>query len=345
MSCTPAIRKGLPCLFVPFLICLATPQVGAAKGPDPVRTAIKRSLKRLQQGSTAYTENRRCFSCHHQTLAILPLVAARRRGFRIDPDHLKQQVAFTVESFSVKETLRKGKDIAISPSTASYALLTLEAAGHPADATTAALVEYLLQKQSKDGSWFLRSWRPPSGASLFTPTALALRGLRVYGPARGTRDKADLRARITKAREKGLAWLRKATPTTTEDKVFRLRGLVWGGAPRKEIEAARSALLKEQRRDGSWSQLPNMAGDAYATGTALTALRSAGLPATEAAYQKGVKYLLRTQRTDGAWIVQTRSKPVQKYFDNGDPGGKSQFISFAATGWATLALLETLPIE
>jgi hypothetical protein len=34
---------------------------------------------------------------------------------------------------------------------------------------------------------------------------------------------------------------------------------------------------------------------------------------------------------------------LQPFFDNGDPGGKSQFISFAATGWATLALLETVP--
>jgi hypothetical protein len=31
------------------------------------------------------------------------------------------------------------------------------------------------------------------------------------------------------------------------------------------------------------------------------------------------------------------------FFDNGDPHGKSQFISFAATGWAVLALLETVP--
>ena len=42
-------------------------------------------------------------------------------------------------------------------------------------------------------------------------------------------------------------------------------------------------------------------------------------------------------------IHQTGSRPVQVFFDNGDPGGKSQFISFLATGWATLALLESCP--
>ena len=51
-----------------------------------------------------------------------------------------------------------------------------------------------------------------------------------------------------------------------------------------------------------------MDGDAYATSTALVALGKAGLDAKKSeAYQKGVRYLLRTQRADGAWVVQTRS--------------------------------------
>jgi squalene cyclase len=330
---------------VALLSCLATPQAGAGKGPDPVRKAIKRGLKRLQRGSANYLENRQCFSCHHQALSILPLAAARRRGFPVDPDHMKGQVAVTIEWFyPKKEGFRRQKSIPGS-ATRVYALLALEAAGHPADETTAALVESLLQRQAKDGSWEPKHDRPPSEGSLFTNTGLALRVLRAYGPAKGAKDREELRKRIARAREAGLGWLRKNAPKSTEDKVFRLRGLVDGGATRKEVEAARTALLKEQRPDGSWAQLPEMSGDAYATGTALTALRSAGLPAESGAYRKGVNYLLRTQRSDGAWLVQTRSPPRQVFFDNGDPGGKSQFISFAATGWATLALLETLPVR
>jgi N-acyl-D-amino-acid deacylase len=89
--------------------------------------------------------------------------------------------------------------------------------------------------------------------------------------------------------------------------------------------------------------LPDLDGDAYATGTVLLALRGAGVATTDPAFQKGVNYLVKTQKPDGSWLVETRSKPVQIFFDNGDPGGKSQFISFAATGWATLALLEQYP--
>ena len=92
-------------------------------------------------------------------------------------------------------------------------------------------------------------------------------------------------------------------------------------------------------------QLAHMSGDAYATATALVALRRAGLATTNKAHQKGVQYLIDSQLDDGAWFVQTRSKPLQKFFDNGDHGGKSQFISFAATNWAVLALLDTISTE
>ena len=68
-------------------------------------------------------------------------------------------------------------------------------------------------------------------------------------------------------------------------------------------------------------------------------------PHTLRAYRKGVEYLLKTQTAEGAWLVPTRSKPVQRFFDNGDPGGKDQFISFAATGWAVQAMLECVPVR
>ena len=72
------------------------------------------------------------------------------------------------------------------------------------------------------------------------------------------------------------------------------------------------------------------------------ALRAAGVATTAAAYRKGVDYLLRTQLQDGTWFVRTRAFPVQRYFETGFPHGVSQFISTAATGWATIALAYAL---
>src|SRR5262249_20673830 len=61
------------------------------------------------------------------------------------------------------------------------------------------------------------------------------------------------------------------------------------------------------------------------------------------AYRRGVQFLLKTQRSDGSWFVESRSLPVQPYFESGFPHGRSQFIPCAATGWATIALGLTAP--
>jgi N-acyl-D-amino-acid deacylase len=325
------------------LAILLPPSTLYADAPDDaIRTAVEKGLRRLEEGSGNYVKNRQCFSCHHQSLTIASLVEARQRGFKIDADRLTQQIDFTLDTFKKKEQIVKGQGIGGANTTVAYALFTLEAAGHAPDETTAALVEFLLVKQRSDGAWPATTKRPPTEGSLFTNNALALRALQKYGPAKDAKDADELRKRIDAALAKGRDWLLKNKPEDTEDKAFRLRALVTAGADAKEIETARDLLLKEQRDDGSWSQLPDRDGDAYATALVLMALRQAGVKPDDAAYQKGVKYLLKTQREDGGWVVETRSRPIQIFFDNGDPGGKSQFISFAATGWAVRALLEAV---
>jgi hypothetical protein len=82
-------------------------------------------------------------------------------------------------------------------------------------------------------------------------------------------------------------------------------------------------------------------GDAY--GRALVALETAGLPVSDEAYQKGVKYLLSTQQEDGSWFVRSRAMALQPYFDSGFPHGFDQWISAAGTNWATIALSLAAP--
>jgi N-acyl-D-amino-acid deacylase len=81
-----------------------------------------------------------------------------------------------------------------------------------------------------------------------------------------------------------------------------------------------------------------MGSSAYATGKALVALKTAGLPVSNRAYQRGVEFLMDTQLEDGSWYVQTRAAGFQPYFDNGFPHGVDQWISAAGTSWATMAL-------
>jgi squalene cyclase len=178
--------------------------------------------------------------------------------------------------------------------------------------------------------------RPPlGGLTDIHLTALTIRALTAYSPPGRQRD---TNARIDRA----LEFLESAKPMDTQDEAFTLLGFKWADASAKDRAYQAKRLLALQRKDGGWGQLPTMDSDAYATGQALYALYLNGLPATDAAYRTGVEYLLRTQREDGTWFVRSRGFPFQPYFDTGFPGGKNQFISAAATSWATLALAFSL---
>ena len=120
---------------------------------------------------------------------------------------------------------------------------------------------------------------------------------------------------------------------------MRLLGLAWTKAPASDIAKAASAVKSEQRQDGGWGQLATLESDAYATGLTLSILHETGFDSRDPVYRKGCEFLLGNQQSDGSWLVETRSKPVQVYFDNGDPHGKHQFISTAASSWAVAALL------
>jgi hypothetical protein len=327
-------------------VVLIAPVCADAK-PDPaVQAAAVKALQRIEKGLTNYPKQRQCFSCHHQAVGVIAMTAAQKHGFEVDAEVIEKAIDFSLKTFRNRSTIAKGRGVGGDSTGVVYVLHMFAAVERPYDDTTAALVEYLLVKQRQDGSWPIAPFgdRPPTMGSLFTNAGLAMAVLKKYGPPSDAAGAVALQKRVDTARDKGRLWLLANKPVSTEDKVFHLRGLVDAGADTKRIETARDSLVKDQREDGAWAQLANMSGDAYATATALVTLRRAGLATTEKAHQKGVKYLIDSQLDDGAWFVQTRSKPLQKFFDNGDHGGKSQFISFAATNWAVLALLDTLPM-
>jgi len=99
-----------------------------------------------------------------------------------------------------------------------------------------------------------------------------------------------------------------------------------------------------QNADGSWTQLPGMPAEAYATGEALYALHISGdVPVKDVAYQRGIDWLLKNQLADGTWFVPALAVPVQPHTFESFPHGWHQFASEAGSSWATLALLFTLP--
>jgi hypothetical protein len=317
------------------------------------RKAVEKSVPLLQKGAVDWTErsNGACFSCHNQSLPAMAVGLARDKGYAVDPKAQKEVAQFVYRFFDQgKEMLQKAlTDPAMDrqatlklvdpPVVVGYALATLEAAQWPSDETTAAMARFLAFRQAADGRWVVPAARPPMEGSEFAATALAVRGLKHYMPKAYA---AEATKRIGKARK----WLAATRPRSTEDKAFRLLGLRWSNVGEPEIRKAVRELLDEQKDDGGWSQLPNLASDAYATGQVLVALTLAGgLPVSDAAYSRGFLYLVGTQKEDGSWLVQPRTVAFQPYFDAGFPHEKAQFISCAGSSWATMALALATPGE
>jgi ankyrin repeat protein len=327
-----------------LLVILALSPSLWAQSPDArsAQTAVERALPLLQRSAAEFVSQRSCFSCHHNALPILTLHMARDRGLRIDPAILS-----AVEDTSFGDLrATNALDQAIQASTLSdptpndsYLLMAAAAAGIERNLTMAVRVQQLLGWQ-QDGHWVTSDFRPPHSSSVFTATATAVRAIDLYATA-------DLRLDAERAIDAARKWLRATRPISTEDAAFRLMGLVWSGASEREVIAARADLVMFQESTGGWAQLRGYTPDAYSTGESLFALRESGMASDEAARQRGMKFLLSTQAADGTWHVSTRMlSPAEvspPYFATGFPYGKDEFLSYAGTCWAVMAILRSMP--
>jgi ankyrin repeat protein len=302
--------------------------------------AISRALARLQPASRAFTDKTKCTSCHNEYIPGIAVALARQHGIPVDESLASHSVAQTQENFERRRELALVGDVTpltgIPPGLA-YGLMERSAAGIGSSVLTDAMVIALAHRQSDDGSWDLgESLRPPLNGNVFVNTALAIRAINEYAPA-GHRP--ALQRRVDRAR----AFLTRVAAGDTQDRAFRLLGLIWARASKGDVARERERLIALQRQDGGWGQMPTLSSDAYATGQALYALQEAGMSARESVYRHGVDFLLRTQLEDGTWFVRTRAFGVQPYFETGFPHGPSQFISATATAWAAIALTHALP--
>ena len=316
-----------------------TPAVAAlrragASNVAAMKTSVEKAIGLLQTSGPQFTRVSGCTSCHHQYLPQLAFGAARAHGIAVDEASARQQNDVTISMLRrVRDQALQNRDrIPDVPVSVSYALLSLSAGGHAADDTTEAMTRVVAAWQTPDGSFQpLPPMRPPLEAGAMTATALSVRALQIYG--------AGADEQIARARE----WLRSAAPRSHEERAMQVLGLAWANAPAADVRTRLDGLLREQRADGGWAQMPSLESDAYATGQALVALQTAGYPVSSAEYRRGIAYLLRTQFADGSWLVRSRAFPVQPLRESGFPHGRHQWISAAGTSWAAMAIALALP--
>lgn len=305
-------------------------------GRQKIAVAVGRGITLIEKSARNYPTHRKCFACHHQTLPLLALGEARQAQVKTDEKLPGEILEFVAVSFRGKiDDLKAGDNIGGKGLTVGYGMWTMRLAGKEPDDLTQAMTTFLLKTQADDGHWDLHSIRPPAEESLVMCTVLAAYGLKTG--ADETQREAALAA-VDRSRK----WLASAKLESHEDKVARLWGCRLLDAGEEELAAARKNVLETQRADGGWGQTADMESDAYATGTALFVLLDTGLAAGDPNIQRGMEFLLTTQLDDGSWLVKTRAKPVQVYFDNGDPHGTSQFISTPATCWSVAALARAI---
>lgn len=292
----------------------------------------------LQRSNATFLKKGGCVSCHHNTLTAVTVASGRKHGVHVDEEDARRSVKIIGNYIdSWRERAPQAVGIPGDADTVSYILLGLAAENYPADPATDAMAYFVKNQQLSDGHWLPFAFRPPIEASEIQVTAVSLRALQLYGikSQRAAYDKSVLAA---------TAWLEKAQPSDNEDRAFRLLGLGWAGAGKEAIQSAARALIAEQRPDGGWAQTATLASDAYATGQALSALQESGaMRASDPVCVRASQFLLKTQLADGSWYVRHRAVPLQPYFESDFPHGHDQWISAAATGWATQALAMTLP--
>lgn len=335
------------------LLCVFHTESPAAESADDAESATRKGLALVVRAAGNWQKNKTCFSCHHQTLPLLAATESARAGLLPDEAWLQSQADTTHRYFEERiEQMDGGEHVPGGSTTAGYGLWALSMAGRLPDKTTAAIVSYLLKIQgvarlqgraSADlsrlpgGRWTTSCRRPPLQGSDVADTVLALTGMEKFAVA-------EQRPLLVKARAAAEKWLAQAPLNTQEDRIWRLWGLHRLDGDSTVKESVRALIFKMQRADGGWAQADDQQSDAFSTGQTIFVLCQTGSPRTSAAVRRARDFLLHTQHADGSWLVESHVKnKVQPYFENGDPHGAHQFLSTAATAWATAALAQLLP--
>ncbi len=310
-----------------------------------IKQSVQDGVTVLQSGLKGFSDRTPCTSCHHQGLGLTALGQAAQRGYIVDPAVLgtslkrmgeegKAGGSLIHRSLTDKRLAKtiQAVDIGDFSVGAGYIFSGMIACGVPANPGLGEAAQFLASQQENDGHWEYGMDRVPMQSSAITTTALVLQMLKAYG------DSNSLAPNIEKAKK----WLISVPVHNSEEKAARVLGLYWSGASKQQIQPFAQELMSAQLADGGWAELENLHSNAFATGLALYSLRLAGAAASDdPGYQRGIQFLRRTQDEDGSWYVNKRAIPDNVYFDAGFPHGESQYISYAATCWATMALMQS----
>ncbi|MEP6725602.1 MAG: prenyltransferase/squalene oxidase repeat-containing protein [Bacteroidota bacterium] len=303
-----------------------------------IQVSITKAFSLLQTSGAVMIGKSRCASCHHSTMTAMVAAALTKKGIEFLDTTAQMREMAMVGTLDFVCNPNLNNQFVSAKFLSPYVLLGLHAQNHPADFSTDIAVDYLISQALPDGSFKAEFARVPLESGDIHLTALSIRAIDLYASAA---KKTKVQQLLRQSRQ----WLENQHPSMQQELAFQLMGMEWCGSNTASKEAVGQKLVAMQNKDGGWSQLPTMNSDAYATGQALYALAESGTTTIAGeVYQKGVDYLVRTQDKSGAWLLVTRSNPIQPFVNTEfPPYDDNQFISAAGTNWAVLALAAALP--
>jgi len=314
----------------------AAPEVGGAPvGAPQVRQTVEKSLVFLEKDGLDW-ETTKCVSCHHGPWMMWSGYEAKKRGFTVNEKSLAQVRAGALKAYTTHPTMRPTNRDVLNDLGINVIYLTfgMGAAGAP-DAETAKFFDkaaaHLLEQQKENGSWKVFITKTPDGrmAPIIdhddVTTMWALLALNYREPSGISKDA------LAKSKAKGLKFL-SDNPPSDDLQALVLRIMLNQRLDKTDdVQALVKQLLTLQKDDGGWSQAKKLKSDALGTGQALVALTTAGVTAKNPAVAKAWGYLIKTQKPNGSWDVNSRAYQ------------RPEFSSYMGTAWATLALVRTLP--
>lgn len=327
--------------------------ISKATAEEPRRDAVSVDLAKtyLEQGSLAWSGERKCVSCHTNGTYMVTRPALS--------DSLGQPPEDTRLFFlTTLSKLQEEKLDRLKQSTRPAQIIYIAAGLSEWDAhvskqlspETEKSLELMFAIQNENGTWgSLDCWPPFESDAYHEATVAAMAAATAPGWLQKVEasDNAALKASIEKLK----TYLRTEKPAHDYSRTL----LLWANSRMTELLTAEQkqelidALVKHQRVDGGWSirtfaapetwgsgnraaklkaepEFADPPSDGHMTGLAIIVLREAGVGADDARVQKGITWLKANQRESGRWW--TRSLNTDTW----------HFITYSGTAYPLLAL-------
>lgn len=334
-----AAMPGITCLMTLFS---SAGGVAADKAVSEaaVRNAITKSLPYVEDKGLYWIEKKKCVSCHRVSFMTWSLSSAARRGFDVDLARVNEWIDWSIE-MEIPESKDGQPVTSKNVDGLTQKLLSKHEypPGQSRDKHWNRFVDLITGGQRANGSWKPAGQLPGQKREQAETTDICA----VWHTTALTRELATeedaarqekLKTAITSARK---TFADRQEAKSAEWYVARL---VLARELREKGSVAEftAKLLSLQQPDGSWGWLASDPGDALATGMSLYALVTTSSDDSKHSkdIQRAISFLVKTQRDDGSWAVKGTKEKKKENIE--------ETAVYWGTTWATIALLETLPI-